>query len=122
MTMSKLEFLSRAGLEVQTLDIKFCLDITFSKDPMLTITRSVLLTRSGKTRAVFEAWTKSEAFWAARNRAEDKKPLYLDHPQYEGFEVRQTMGHGKTAESHECKLQPQFGYEHRPTRSIGTKV
>jgi hypothetical protein len=23
------------------------------------------------------------------------KPLYLDHPQFEGFEVRQTVGRGK---------------------------
>jgi hypothetical protein len=53
-----------------------------------------------------EAWTKSEAFQAAHNRAEDNKPLYLDHPQYEGFEVRPTDG--KTAEWHECKLC----YEH----------
>jgi heme-degrading monooxygenase HmoA len=40
---------------------------------------------------VFEAWTKSEAFRAAH------KALYLDHPQFEGFEVRQTVGRGKTA-------------------------
>jgi heme-degrading monooxygenase HmoA len=32
-------------------------------------------------RAVFEAWTKSEAFRAAHSRAGDNKPLYLDHPQ-----------------------------------------
>ena len=25
------------------------------------------------------------------------KPLYLDHPQFEGFEVLQTMGRPKTA-------------------------
>jgi heme-degrading monooxygenase HmoA len=40
-----------------------------------------------ENRAVFEAWTRSEAF-----RAE---PQYLDHPQFEGFEVRQTVGRGK---------------------------
>jgi heme-degrading monooxygenase HmoA len=44
-----------------------------------------------ENRAVFEAWTKSEAFRAAHGRAGDNKPLYLDHPQFEGFEVRQTM-------------------------------
>src|ERR1700735_2303384 len=43
-----------------------------------------------ENRAVFEAWTKSEAFRAAHSRAGDNKPLYLDHPQFEGFEVRQT--------------------------------
>ena len=41
-----------------------------------------------ENRAVFEAWTKSEAFRAAHSRAGDNKPLYLDHPQFEGFEVR----------------------------------
>src|ERR1700722_13696045 len=50
-----------------------------------------------KHRAVFEAWTKSEAFRAAHSRAGENKPLYLDHPQFEGFEVRQTVGRGKTA-------------------------
>ena len=47
-----------------------------------------------ENRAV--AWTKSEAFRAAHSRAGDNKPLYLDHPQFEGFEVRQTVGRGKT--------------------------
>jgi heme-degrading monooxygenase HmoA len=48
-----------------------------------------------KSRAVFEAWTKSEAFRAAHSRAGDNKPLYLGHPQFEGFEVCQTVRHGK---------------------------
>jgi heme-degrading monooxygenase HmoA len=48
-----------------------------------------------ENRAVFEAWTKSEAFRAARSRAGDNKPLYLGHPQFEGLEVRQTVGRGK---------------------------
>jgi heme-degrading monooxygenase HmoA len=48
-----------------------------------------------ENRAVFEAWTKPEAFWAAHSRAGDNKPLYLDHPQFEGFEVRQTVGRDK---------------------------
>jgi len=47
-----------------------------------------------ENRAVFEAWTKSEAFRAAHSRAGDNKPLYLDHPQFEGFEVRQTVKRG----------------------------
>lgn len=42
--------------------------------------------------ASFEAWTKSEAFRAAHSRAGSNKPLYLDRPQFEGFEVRQTVG------------------------------
>jgi heme-degrading monooxygenase HmoA len=45
-----------------------------------------------QSRAAFEAWTKSEAFRAAHHRAGENKPLYLDHPQFEGFEVRQTVG------------------------------
>jgi heme-degrading monooxygenase HmoA len=48
-------------------------------------------------RAAFEAWTRSEAFRAAHHRAGDNKPLYLDHPQFEGFEVRQTIGSAQTA-------------------------
>ena len=47
-------------------------------------------------RAAFEAWTQSEAFRAAHNRAGDNKPFYLGHPQFEGFEVRRTAGIGKT--------------------------
>lgn len=45
-----------------------------------------------QSHSAFEAWTKSEAFRAAHHRAGDNKPLYLDHPQFEGFEVRQTVG------------------------------
>jgi heme-degrading monooxygenase HmoA len=44
-----------------------------------------------KDRAAFEAWTKSEAFRAAHQSAGDNKPLYLGHPRFEGFEVRQTV-------------------------------
>jgi heme-degrading monooxygenase HmoA len=46
-----------------------------------------------ENHSAFEAWTKSEAFRAAHSRAGGHKPLYLDHPQFEGFEVRQTVGH-----------------------------
>ena len=53
-----------------------------------------------ENRAVFEAWTKSEAFRAAHSRAGDNKPLYLDHPQFEGFEVRQTVGPHHLAQRH----------------------
>ena len=44
-----------------------------------------------QSKATFEAWTKSEAFRAAHQDAGQNKPLYLDHPQFEGFEVRQTV-------------------------------
>ena len=51
-----------------------------------------------KHRATFEAWTKSEAFSAAHARAGDNKPLYLGHPQFEGFEAIQNVGsEAKTA-------------------------
>jgi len=48
-----------------------------------------------ENHAVFEAWTKSEAFRTAHHKAGDNKPLYLEHPQFEGFEVRQTVRRGK---------------------------
>ena len=45
-----------------------------------------------QSHAAFEAWTKSEAFRAAHAKAGGgTKPLYLGHPQFEGFEVRQTI-------------------------------
>jgi heme-degrading monooxygenase HmoA len=50
-----------------------------------------------QSRAAFEAWTRSDAFRAAHNRAGDNKPLYLDHPQFEGFEVRQTVKRSEPA-------------------------
>ncbi|MGE5145999.1 MAG: antibiotic biosynthesis monooxygenase family protein, partial [Candidatus Eiseniibacteriota bacterium] len=48
-------------------------------------------------RAAFEAWTQSEEFRAAHRDAGQNKPLYLDHPQFEGFDVRQTLSRGKSA-------------------------
>jgi heme-degrading monooxygenase HmoA len=50
-----------------------------------------------QSKSAFEAWTKSEAFRAAHKDAGQNKPLYIDHPQFEGFEVRQTVPGGKTA-------------------------
>jgi heme-degrading monooxygenase HmoA len=49
------------------------------------------------SRAKFEAWTKSEAFRLAHRDAGQNKPLYLDHPQFEGFEVLQTVRRGADA-------------------------
>jgi heme-degrading monooxygenase HmoA len=49
-----------------------------------------------QSRAAFEAWTRSDAFRAAHHRAGENKPLYLGHPQFEGFEVRQTVGLANT--------------------------
>jgi heme-degrading monooxygenase HmoA len=46
-----------------------------------------------QSKQAFEAWTKSEEFRAAHARAgnEATGPLYLEHPKFEGFEVRQTI-------------------------------
>jgi heme-degrading monooxygenase HmoA len=44
-----------------------------------------------RSREAFEAWTRSEAFRAAHRNAGDNRPLYLGHPQFEGFEVIQEV-------------------------------
>ena len=45
-----------------------------------------------QSRAAFETWTKSEAFRAAhRNAGTESRALYLGHPEFEGFEVLQTV-------------------------------
>lgn len=51
-----------------------------------------------QSHASFEAWTKSDEFRIAHARAgnETTGSLYLEHPKFEGFEVRQTLP-GKTA-------------------------
>jgi heme-degrading monooxygenase HmoA len=45
------------------------------------------------SKAHFEAWTKSEEFRIAHARADSGStgPLYLEHPKFEGFEVKQTV-------------------------------
>jgi heme-degrading monooxygenase HmoA len=52
-----------------------------------------------QSRAAFEGWTRSDEFRAAHARADNAStgPLYLEHPQFEGFEVRQTVRPGATA-------------------------
>jgi heme-degrading monooxygenase HmoA len=47
------------------------------------------------SKATFEAWIKSEAFRLAHRDAGQNKPVYLDHPQFEGFEVRQAVRRGE---------------------------
>lgn len=46
-------------------------------------------------RDAFEGWTRSEAFRAAHRDAgtvnKGAAPLYLGHPEFEGFEVIQTV-------------------------------
>lgn len=51
-----------------------------------------------RSREDFEGWTRSEAFRAAHRGAGDNKPLYIGHPQFEGFEVLQTVGNARAAE------------------------
>jgi heme-degrading monooxygenase HmoA len=43
------------------------------------------------SRDFFTAWTHSEQFRAAHGQAGAHKPLYLGHPEFEGFEVIQTV-------------------------------
>jgi heme-degrading monooxygenase HmoA len=43
------------------------------------------------SRADFEAWTRSEAFRLVHREAGGNRPLYLGHPEFEGFEVIQTV-------------------------------
>lgn len=45
-----------------------------------------------RSRADFEAWTRSEQFRRSHARAPGSKPLYLEHPEFEGFEAIQTTG------------------------------
>ena len=46
-----------------------------------------------RSKADFEAWTRSDAFRQAHARAGDNssKKLFLGHPQFEGFEAVQTL-------------------------------
>lgn len=44
-----------------------------------------------QNRADFEAWTRSEQFRRAHAGAGGNAPLYLGHPEFEGFEVIQTL-------------------------------
>lgn len=39
----------------------------------------------------FKAWTQSEQFRASHKRASNGTPLTLGHPEFEGFEVFQTI-------------------------------
>lgn len=53
-----------------------------------------------QTKAAFEAWTKSDEFRAAHARAGNTgntATLYLEHPKFEGFEVRLSQGRSKAA-------------------------
>jgi heme-degrading monooxygenase HmoA len=49
------------------------------------------------SHADFEAWTNSEAFRASHKGAGDRKPLFIGHPQFEGFHVVQSLSLNKAA-------------------------
>lgn len=44
-----------------------------------------------KSKAAFEAWTRSEAFRKAHEGAGANRGMYLGHPNFEGFDVIQTV-------------------------------
>ena len=43
------------------------------------------------SQAQFVDWTRSEAFRAAHGGTGHTRPMYLGHPEFEGFEVIQTV-------------------------------
>jgi heme-degrading monooxygenase HmoA len=43
------------------------------------------------SRAAFEDWTRSDAFRASHRGAGQHRPMYLGHPEFEGFEAIQTL-------------------------------
>jgi heme-degrading monooxygenase HmoA len=49
-----------------------------------------------KSEADFMAWTQSEAFRKAHAGAGSNKPLYLGHPEFEGFTILQEVEPGRT--------------------------
>ncbi|MEL6060424.1 MULTISPECIES: antibiotic biosynthesis monooxygenase family protein [unclassified Methylobacterium] len=53
-----------------------------------------------RSRADFEAWTRSEQFRKAHGRVPTTKPLYLGHPHFEGFEAIQTVGGSSSPREH----------------------
>jgi hypothetical protein len=55
----------------------------------------MLLIRYGKTVLCLKPGPNQRRFGQRIVGQGDNKPLYLDHPQFEGFEVRQTVGRGK---------------------------
>jgi heme-degrading monooxygenase HmoA len=44
-----------------------------------------------RSKADFEAWTRSDAFRAAHQGAGGHRDIYAGHPQFEGFEVIQEV-------------------------------
>jgi heme-degrading monooxygenase HmoA len=59
------------------------------------------------SRAAFEEWTRSEAFRAAHRGAGNSGTLYLTHPEFEGFEVIQTVALPASASAGAAKATRQ---------------
>ncbi|MGO9007122.1 MAG: antibiotic biosynthesis monooxygenase family protein [Beijerinckiaceae bacterium] len=53
------------------------------------------------SREDFLAWTRSEQFRAAHHSAGEGKPLFLGHPEFEGFDVIQTIENSAAARAAE---------------------
>ena len=45
-----------------------------------------------RDKGAFEAWTTSDAFRNAHRGAGGSRSIYAGHPEFEGFEVIQTIG------------------------------
>ena len=63
------------------------------------------------SQAAFTAWTQSEHFRAAHRDAGANKPLYLGHPEFEGFDVIQTI------EESQCEGSGRLRGDRSPSRS-----
>ena len=48
------------------------------------------------SKEAFTAWTQSEPFRDAHRNAGSNKPLYIGHPEFEGFDVLQTITNPNT--------------------------
>lgn len=48
-----------------------------------------------ESREAFTAWTQSEQFRAAHASAGERRPMTLGHPEFEGFEVVQSLENPK---------------------------
>ena len=82
---------------------------------------------SWRSRADFEAWTRSEAFRLAHRDAGANRPLYLGHPEFEGFEVIQTVAagdrnrHGGRVDRRKLG-RPGIRHPRRPARAASVRA
>ena len=47
----------------------------------------------------FTAWTQSEQFRAAHRSAGETSPLHHGHPEFEGFEIIQTLTRSRASDA-----------------------